>query len=350
MSPLAPDRERRHLLQFHLMPRLRYGMRFLIAVLLIFGGIGVQLIFFRASWIAGLIPGGLMILGGNALLLLKGYDLKPRAADAGGGEWERTTLERFEEAGRLDRQVNNWDRTMVDITCATGAISLLFLVVLPTGLGWLILDNLYGGRAVAIVFVTDAALLFLPHWLTGLRLKWRPVSLPERIDALTTALDTIEAYDSPAREIQPRFLMVGEDQDRVPLDARIFIRFPEGPEAFLGLQFQVAINNVQGTRFPYLYAVLVAKDEFNLIHHHCAEITARNDHLDVSTSREEDVEVIVIRQITTKKTGYHTNAKAVRTIAEAAWESAARVVNQPESLEGRAPSLPRGADEATPSS
>jgi len=311
MSPLAPDRERRHLLQFHLMPRLRYGMRFLIAVLLIFGGIGVQLIFFRASWIAGLIPGGLMILGGNALLLLKGYDLKPRAADAGGGEWER----------------------------ATGAISLLFLVVLPTGLGWLILDNLglgwlildnlYGGRAVAIVFVTDAALLFLPHWLTGLRLKWRPVSLPERIDALTTALDTIEAYDSPAREIQPRFLMVGEDQDRVPLDARIFIRFPEGPEAFLGLQFQVAINNVQGTRFPYLYAVLVAKDEFNLIHHHCAEITARNDHLDVSTSREEDVEVIVIRQITTKKTGYHTNAKAVRTIAEAAWESAARVMHQP---------------------
>ena len=329
MSPLAPDRERRHLLQFHLLPGLHYGMRFGIALLLMLGGIGLQFILYQTTWIGGLILGGLMVLAGNVLLLLKGYDLTPRALDGPDGDWERTTLERFEEARHLDRQVNNWDQTMVDITCVTGAVSLLLLVALPTGLGFLILDNLLGGREMAIVFVTYAAVLFLPHWFTGLRLKWRPVSLKERIDALMTALDTIETLGSPTYEIQPRFYMVGAGSDRVPLDARVFIQFPDGPENFIGLQFQVAINNVQGTRYPYLYAVLVAKEEFHLVRDHRARITAKNDHLDVSKSSEEDVEVIVIRQTTTKKTGYHTNAKAVRKVAIAAFDSALRVIGQP---------------------
>jgi hypothetical protein len=182
---------------------------------------------------------------------------------------------------------------------------------------------------MAIVFLVDAALLFLPHWFTGLRQKWRPVSLTERVDALSTALKAVAALDGPAVEIQPRFLMAGAGSDRVPLDARVFIRFPEGPEAFLGLQFQVAINNVQGSSFPYLYAVLVAKEEFHLIRDHRDGITAANDHLTVSESRENDVEVIVIRQTTTKKTGYHTNARAIRLLATAAYDSALRVIGQP---------------------
>lgn len=329
MSPLAPDRERRHLLQFHFLPALRYGMRFGLALLLILAGLGLQFILFETAWLGGLVLGGLMILAGNALLLLKGYDLTPRSLGSSDGDWERTTLDRFEEARQLNRQVQNWDRTMVDITCVAGAATLLLLVLLPVGLGFLILDGLDGGRPMAIVFVVDALLLFLPHWFTGLRLKWRPVSLTERIDALLTALAAVAACDGPEYEIQPRFLMAGEGTDRVPLDARVFIRFPDGPEGFLGLQFQVAINNVQGTRFPYLYAVLVAKEEFHLIRNHRAWITTANDHLTVSESSEADVEVIVIRQTTTKKTGYHTNAKAIRMLATAAFDSALRVVGQP---------------------
>jgi hypothetical protein len=326
MSPLTPDRERRHLLQFHLLPALHYGMRFVLAVLLILGGLAVQFVLLDAAWIAGLVLGGLMILAGNALLLLKGYDLTPRVLGGPDGDWERTTLERFEEARHLDRQVRHWDQTMVDITCGTGVVSLLLLVVLPVGLGFLVLASVDGGRELAILFAVDAALLFLPHWFTGLRLKWRPVSLTQRIDSLLVALDTVAALGGPPCEIQPRFHMVGKGKDRVPMDARVFIRFPEGPEDFLGLQFQVAINNVQGTRYPYLYAVLVAKEEFNLVRDHRAWITSENEHLTVSKSSEEDVEVIVIRQTTTKKTGFHTNPKAVRKIATAAWTAAARVV------------------------
>lgn len=329
MSPLAPDRERRHLLQFHFMPALTYGRRFGLALLLILGGLGVQFVLFRTSWIGGLILGGLMVLAGNLLLLLKGYDLTPRAIDGADGDWERTTLERFDEARNLDRQVNKWDQAMVDITCGTGLASLLFLIILPVGLGVLVLMSLVDGETMAILFAADAALLFLPHWFTGLRLKWRPVSLKERIDALMTALDTIESLTGPAYEVQPRFLMVGEGNDRVPLDARVFIRFPDGPEAFLGLQFQVAINNVQGTRYPYLYAVLVAKEEFHLVRDHRAWITSNHDYLTVSKSSEADVEVIVIRQTTTKKTGYHTNAKAIRILATAAFDSALRAIGQP---------------------
>jgi hypothetical protein len=329
MIPLAPDRERRHLLQFHVAPALTYRMRFVLAFLLIAAGVAVELILLETSLILALFVGGLLIFGGNLLLLSRGYDLKPRAASAFSGDWDRTTLDRFTEAAALERKIRNWDEAIVDLTCVSGAATLLFLVILPVALGFFVLASLDEGQNMAILFAVDAALLFLPHWITGLRLKWRPISLKQRIDALQTALGVIEEFGSPTVQIQPRFLMVGKAGEKIPTDARIFLRFPDGPEEFLGLQFQVAINNVQGTRYPYLYAVLVARTEFDLIHKHRAGISARLDDLTVSSDSEDDVDVIVIRQTTTKNSGYHTNAAAVRRIARAAFTNAAEVIKTP---------------------
>ena len=48
-----------------------------------------------------------------------------------------------------------------------------------------------------------------------------------------------------------------------PVDARLMARpAREDASGFLGVQVQVAMNNVQGTDYPYLYAVILGKDDF----------------------------------------------------------------------------------------
>lgn len=60
------------------------------------------------------------------------------------------------------------------------------------------------------------------------------------------ALRVIEHFSVPPCKIQPMFEMVGSGEKRTPKAARVFIRFPEAPEDFLGLQPQVSVNEVQG--------------------------------------------------------------------------------------------------------
>ena len=52
---------------------------------------------------------------------------------------------------------------------------------------------------------------------------------------------------------------------KYPVDARLMLRpAREDATGFLGVQVQVALNNVQGTDYPYLYAVVLGKDAFRL--------------------------------------------------------------------------------------
>jgi hypothetical protein len=73
---------------------------------------------------------------------------------------------------------------------------------------------------------------------------------------------------------------------------------------FLGLYGQVVLNEVQGRSYPYFYAVLVARRGFGLQQ-------ARDGHrappgVTIELNEQDKVEVLVIRQTTTKKSGYHT--------------------------------------------
>lgn len=328
MTEFLPDREKRHLLQFHVAKSMDYPKRLAVAVGLIATGVLMQVALMGEDLTLALVLGGAAVLLGNAFLLVKGFDLGPEKRLAG-KEWERTTLDRFREIGQLETKMRRWDETAVDITCVTGFFALL-AVLAPIALVYYVLAEGMSEEDWGGVFLVTALALILPHWVTGLRRKWRPVALSERIKSLEVALDVVSRYKGPPSQIQPRFHMSGEDEEKVPIDARIFIRFPDGPEEFLGVQFQVAINNVQGTQYPYLYAVLVAKKGFGLVAKHMEEIREQvSETITVEDSVEDDVEVIVIRQFTTEKSGYHTAPAMIQQIARLAWSSAARAIGSP---------------------
>lgn len=318
---VLPDRERRHLLQFHLLPRLPYGIRLGVAGVLILCGLAIQV--FWASQIVAPVAGAFLLLAGNVFLVVRGYDLTPPRRRK--TRWEKTTRDRFAEARRLESEVRDWDETFADITCWTGVIVLAVLAAI-VGACWLALTQ-GGSRATdwGTIFAIDAAVLLLPHWVTGTRRGWRPTALRKQLDALDVAMRHVEQYADPPCQIQPMFEVTGKDDKCTPQGARVFVRFPDGPEDFLGLQFQVALNNVQGTKYAYLYAVLVAKNSFGLLEHHLAPITEGAPSLvTVESNQEEDVDVIVIRQYARGGQGYHTKPKDIRRIAQAAWEGATR--------------------------
>lgn len=342
MQKLMPDRERRHLLQFYLFPSLDYELRLAWAGGLLLVGFAVQIIWFSRASALFLICSLPVLLAATVLLLVRGYDLTP-GHSLTGGNWEKTTRERFRHVSALEQQVRTWDETLLDITCTSGCVTLVMLVALIAGIA-LVLNRSVYPHTWGTLFAMDSAVLLLPHWITGTRRGWRPVALRQQLEALNAALQEVDAFTEPPCQVQPMFEMTGEGERRTPVAARVFIRFPDGPEDFLGLQLQVSLNDVQGTKYPYLYAVIVARNSFDLLDTHLDRIRSSLSEDDASSSgllrflgvsdssftvegsSESEVEVIVIRQTTTKKTGYHTDAAACRRIAQAAWQSVTQIL------------------------
>lgn len=343
ITSILPDRQRRHLLQFYVAPKIDYRRRLIGAFSLVLLGLLIQF-FWQGESVATMlfltIP---LLAAGSLLLLVQGYHLKPDYRVTR-GEWEKTTRDRFAQARALESQGKRWDETFIDLTCASGVVFLLMLAVPIAVITTMLASS--DAHFWAVPFVVDVVVLLLPHWLTGTRRAWRPVALRQQIDSLEIALKTIESYDDPPCQIQPMFEMAGKGSRRTPIAARVFIRYPDESDEFLGLQFQVAVNDVQGTKYPYLYAVIVAKPSFGLLDRHLAEIRKHfmqesrpstgwsrwfkaqtPDSLTIESSREPEVEVIILRQKTTKNSGYHTNPVAVRNLARTAWESVTQILS-----------------------
>ena len=349
MNSVLPDRERRHLLQFYVIPKLGYRKRIVIAGGLILLGLAIQVLWASPTVVPMLVTTLPIMLAGNMLLLAQGFNLAP-GYSVEHGEWEKTTRDRFQEVRELQDNVRSWDHAFADVTCVLGFICLIGLGCLVFTIATALATN----RETAYwapVFAADAVVLFVPHWISGTRRSWRPVALREQVDALETALKAIDRYEDPPCQIQPMFEVAGSGDSRTPIGARVFIRFPDGPPDLLGLQFQVSINDVQGTKYPYLYAVIVARRSFGLLGEPLAKCHGRlplpeqpggllgllgmgkKDYLIVEDSREKDVDVIIIRQHTTKQSGYHTNPTAISNLARIAWDLTSRFANTSRNLE-----------------
>jgi hypothetical protein len=122
-----------------------------------------------------------------------------------------------------------------------------------------------------------------------------------------------------------------KEERRFPTDARLMLRLIGAPAAFLGIQVQISINSVQGTDYPYLYCVLLARSEAGLfagwrdIVKEMPEF--RESILPSEPSNEEGVDVLVIRQKTTRTSGYHTNQEQAISIVAFAVKAARRFCN-----------------------
>ena len=301
---ISLSQEDKGVIVFHIWKSLPYNTRIILSFLLIGLGFYLQ---YSDNFFTGLV----LIAAGNSLLLVKGYDNRIKLGKySAAGEWVKTDKEHLEKILKLNKKIKKWDKSFIDITSPVGLGTfitigiLLFLVFIYTS------EYYY---YYLHIFSVDAMILLLPHWLSGLKRVTTTPLLVQKINIFFSILDKYktEIEKLPA-EIQYLIYVKGKDV-KLPDDLKIKINGKQAPENFMGMYLQIAMNNVEGKNYPYFYSVLVAKKDLGL-HTKFYDKIKINRPLIKEKSTEGDMEIIVIRQYTTKTSGYHTNNELIEKI------------------------------------
>ena len=104
----------------------------------------------------------------------------------------------------------------------------------------------------------------------------------------------------------PQMQVRTSGQGEMPCDAKLVLRLDALGDAFLGLQVQVVLNNVQGSDYPYLYCVLVARPQLHILEPNAIATPPKGIVVEPKHQEADNVDIVVIRQETTKTKGYHT--------------------------------------------
>lgn len=299
---------------FRIWPSLDYPKRIILSFGLILAGLIGQ------YFMSALLPGVIFILGGNLLLIVKGYDNRVAAGKfEPSAAWEKVNKSKFYEVERLDRAMKKWDRSALDITNKLG----FFVLAVIAAAIWMIymLGKTSADRTLTII-AWDAGLLLVPHWITGIRAILTKPDLVLKINAFKALLNEKKHPWLAGYEVDYYMMLAGE-QAKIPNDVKVRINIKDQHEDFLGLYGQIVINKVNGTSYPYFYVVLVARQGFGL--KAAFQSLTPPGGVTKEYKIDKDVEVLVIRQATTKTSGYHTNNKKMTVILKTGISLAARV-------------------------
>lgn len=213
--------------------------------------------------------------------------------------WQQVTPEKIEQVSVQCKKIKKFRGS------GAGAIVVVvFFLIMWFTFGMPLLKALSSFPFPLIATITNAVILFSGLALTGHKSAWMPNALDIKIEIVKRLINSALIKADPVLQAVP-YLEIGEtEKGTVPMDARLLIKFNNAPETFIGLQGQISINTVKSRDYPYFYVVLLAKPEFSLFEKFGKHVL---DKLTVEQKETADVDVIVIRQHTTKTSGYHTD-------------------------------------------
>ncbi len=302
MSTLLLSKEEQGVVIFHVWKSLTYQVRLLLSIFLIIVGFALQ--YFSLS----AMPGIFFVFAGNLLLLVKGYDNRIKLATfKPESEWVKTDKEQLENIIEINKKARKWDISAFDITSGRGVLFFILSIII---LIMILAANVFSNDRLSLVLVANIAVLLYPHWFTGVKRITTTPMLVNKIQLFQNVLKSFE--QSLAGDKIDYLIYVRGTEQKYPSDTKIKLVFKNQPEKFLGMYAQVSLNNVQGKQYPYFYVVLVAKEGFGLGSYFNSISTSHN--VIKEQSKQNGVEIIVIRQYTTKTSGYHTNNQAIYNI------------------------------------
>lgn len=345
-------REKPDPIRFLIAPGIPVRTRMLWMGVLVIAGFLVQLAF-------SVFFGWLLVLAGALMGMVSGRSTSVDVESA--DKWETTTTEEIEDIVNLARQADAFNkRTAVYSATSLAGCGTLMLALACVGVSTVaiavVVDASSGGRAfvpplrgglVYPVWILDCLTLLLPIWFGGTVSAWKPPQLERKAEYLLDIYKT--ASQSPDLEFVPSIQVLGEGEKLVPADCRMLVKLKDGPEDFIGVQVQISINDADGTKYPYCYCVLIARKEFGLASRVQPFLSPpeprrklalrrkssnglqeaqrhRYKGLIAEVGSEPDVDVVVIRQVTSRG-GYYTTKEQAQTVFENAI-SLARAITQ----------------------
>jgi hypothetical protein len=278
-----------------------------------------------AVWSVASLPvavvGLVLVLAGHVPLWVRHQSNAPGGATPDHEEvWapvEDDWLERVEE---LEKRGARWDTTPWDLSNVLGFFVLVGILILVgaavAGAGVVL------GSDAFVRLVAAAPALVVPLWLNGLRTTWNPSELRKKGEALALARAEADRLGDVDFDPVPMLALREGRTGRYPVDARLMLRpGREDESGFLGVQVQVAMNNVKGTDYPYLYAVVLGKGDFRMP---SVSPRTRRGGAEIVFERDESegVRFLVVRQHADRQGGWHTEPDHIRAIVAVALEKA----------------------------
>jgi len=278
-----------------------------------------------AAWCLGSGPpayaGLALVLAGHLPLWVRTQTTAPGGATPQHEDvWAPVEDDWLKRVDELERHGARWDVTPWDVSNGVGFLSLvgvlLLLAIVAFGLG-----TAFGPDVLSRVAIA-APVLFVPLWLNGMRSTWNPSELRKKGEALAVARAALEEAAGKDFDLVPLLALREGRRGHYPVDARLMARpAREDASGFLGVQVQVAMNNVKGTDYPYLYAVVLGKGDFRFPKGPDRERLLGLD-LVTEAGESEGVRYRVVRQHADTSGGWHTEPHHIRGIVAAALERA----------------------------
>jgi len=278
-----------------------------------------------AAWSLGSFPwsaaGLLLLLAGHLPLWVRTQTTAPGGATPVHEDvWAPVEDAWLERVSELETRGERWDTTPWDLSNGTGCLTLTGALLLFATVAF-VAGTAFGGDALLRVAVAGP-LLFVPLWLNGMRSTWNPSELRKKGEALAVAREALAELGGKDFDLVPLLALREGRRGKYPVDARLMARpAREDESGFLGVQVQVAMNNVRGTDYPYVYAVVLGKGSFRFPKRPGRE-AAHGVDLVVEAGEGEGVVYRVVRQHADKSGGWNTEPHHVRGIVRAALERA----------------------------
>jgi len=308
-----PPPERRDSVRFHFAKNLPYNVRIHLTLFLLVVGFILQLYFVNP------IYGIPFLLTGIGLVLVKGYDSRVRMKGFNlDPNWKTVSIEKIQEIEQLRKRNKKWDSDALDVSNPLGLFSFFLFGGLAL-LASVILGELAKDMRVTIILAVDIAVIMVPLWFSGMRFILKQPNLIVKVKIILRLSEAFESIKQKGEEFRPAIMLSRDKNDKtIPVDARFSVAFPDYLEEFYGLQAQINLNVVQGTSYPYFYCVLASKPGFGMSRYKQEIRLSRK----IICEYQEDsrAEVLVIRQYTTKKSGYHTKDRQCAEILRVALE------------------------------
>ena len=302
-----PDPRKQDQIHFIFAKSLSYRRRMILVLFFIFSGLLCELLF---SFTAGL----LLLTTGMLLSLIKGYKAIPDM-DSSPEEWSRVTEQEYHKIIDKQNQLKDWDSDVFDITNLQGGLIFIFFTGIILYFAFF-LKSVFG-EAFFLKILLNITVIILPQWFTGVRTYLKKDRLIIKIKLLLSLMKEFSRQKnlslSPMLSIRKT-----KEGKGTPHDVRLMIKFNPQHPSFMGIQVQISINDVQGCDYPYLYTVLIAKKNSGFFEKSPSITSETCTGLTVEKSSSEDVDIIVIRQTTSKTSGYHTSLKECLHIVQSA--------------------------------
>jgi hypothetical protein len=268
--------------------------------------------------------GLILVLAGHLPLWVRHQSNAPGGATPDHEEvWAPVEDDWLDRVTALEESGKRWDTTPWDLSNLRGCLTLVGVLILMAVV-LVMAGAVFGGDALFRLAVA-APLLLVPLWVNGLRTTWNVSELRKKGEALSVARAHAERLGAGDFDPVPMLALRDGRRGKYPVDARLMLRpSREDESGFLGVQVQVAMNNVKGTDYPYLYAVVLGKGDFRMPP---VSPRQRRDSVDIVFERDESegVRFLVVRQHADKNGGWHTESEHILAIVEAALEKARAV-------------------------